>query len=104
MKVEDLRVIGGYVGHFSEKEALTYAMKRMPRSLKDANRIAQIARKVVSVFDGSVFTLQKACAEIRKGDPTELDTIKRGSRRRKLGLKSSFLPVGRIGNEAWQGI
>jgi hypothetical protein len=50
MKLEDLRVIGVQVRHFLEKEALTYAMKRMPRSLtlKDANRIAQIARKVVS--------------------------------------------------------
>jgi hypothetical protein len=47
-------------------------MKRMPRSLKDVNRIAQIARKVVSVFDGRVLTLQQACAEIRKGDPTDL--------------------------------
>jgi hypothetical protein len=63
----------------------------MPRSLKDVNRIAQIARKVVSVFDGRVLTLQQACAEIRKGDPTDLDTIKEGITTEKIRIEKQFV-------------
>jgi energy-coupling factor transporter ATP-binding protein EcfA2 len=75
MKLEDLRVIGVHVGHFSPPEALLYASERMPASLIDTRRREKIARSVAAKFDGRVLTLKKVCLAIRKGDPTDVDII-----------------------------
>ena len=69
------RVTPVHIGKFEEPEATKYVQSRMPKTLEDPLRRAQIAVLIVQLFDAHVATLQNVCKHLRLKMPTDMHVV-----------------------------